>query len=285
MQEYSTLDSLKSRFEGVFTSNKGILLPNSNNLGILWEAIEYSTAPPSKRFMALLSYSSFLAIEENLNENIHWAASAMELFHTFTLLHDALPSLNNRETRHGMPSCHKKFGESVAILCGDLLHSLSYKSLNKIQSNSESFHKLMDRFSDMSALVIFGHMEDLLSNNKSLDWRGTRSIYEAKIASLIATALTIGSLCSSKCSEDFTDVMFSFGHDLGIAFQIKDDLSNIEHDVSNTIGSISFANNKELAEIELQILFEKCENFLSQLSDKGYRTLLLMDMINLIKAL
>lgn len=146
-----------------------------------------------------------------------YAAAAVELFHTYTLVHDDLPAMDDDEFRRGVETVHKKYGEWTAILAGDALQALAFSVLAK--SESLRFREMVRLLASVGQTVVDGQAEDILYGAKATE-NQLFYIHLHKTADLIATACGLGALA---VNTDPT-VPMDFGRNLGLAFQIVDDL-------------------------------------------------------------
>ena len=195
----------------------------------LIEPMKYSTLNGSKFIRSLLVYStaSALKISPKLLDQV---SIAIELIHTYTLIHDDLPCMDDDNVRRGSPSCHVAFNESSAILAGDALQSLAFEILSKKSHKEISSKVYLDWVNFLASAiglkgVAEGQYLDLSINGKDVEISRLEEIYDLKTAHLIKPCIILPLMLSNyyddkKVYEDF----FKFGTLLGISFQIKDDL-------------------------------------------------------------
>lgn len=203
-------------------------LRSSTHLKSLWEVMDYAVFPAGKLFRPRLVESLSLDLGKD-TDHLHLAA-AIELHHAYTLVHDDLPSMDNDEMRRGKPSTHKQYGEWKAILAGDALLVASFHELHKIRHSRA--HEVFQLFSWATGGkgLIAGQFLDL-DTSKPKTFDDIIRVHELKTARLIQVA-TLGSyLLSSKRAHgrDF----FRLGREIGIIFQLLDDLSELKGSVSN----------------------------------------------------
>ncbi|MGQ9818952.1 MAG: polyprenyl synthetase family protein [Candidatus Kapaibacteriales bacterium] len=157
------------------------------------------------------------------------AAFAIEYLHNFTLVHDDI--MDNSNFRHGKPTIHNKWDLSTAILSGDVLAGLGFKAL-QAYSNSTNFGAIFNRYVDAFIKVCEGQALDILFNSKNdVNEDEYFEMISKKTANLIQASLVIGALCASALEKDIT-YLEKFGRNLGIAFQIQDDLLDLTADQS-----------------------------------------------------
>lgn len=149
------------------------------------------------------------------------AACAIEMVHCFSLIHDDLPSIDDDDLRRGRPTCHKMFGEALAILAGDGLFALAFETM---ASCGLAPVAVLARASGMNGLVA-GETADVLAEGKDADPNLVRFIHERKTASLIAASCEIGALMGQASKAEVASLR-EYGEKVGVAFQIADDLLN-----------------------------------------------------------
>jgi len=157
------------------------------------------------------------------------AACAVELMHTYSLVHDDLPAMDDDDLRRGRPTCHKVYGEGMAVLCGDALLTEAFAVLARTQPTSN--HPVAAFISELaetggSRKLIGGQVMDLEGEGKSLDPSALVHIHEAKTAALLMTSLRLGAM-SANATTDQLDAVTQFGYCLGLAFQIIDDILDV----------------------------------------------------------
>jgi geranylgeranyl diphosphate synthase type I len=160
------------------------------------------------------------------NKDAMAAAGAIEMVHNFTLVHDDI--MDNDEMRHGVPTTHKKFGIPLAILAGDVLFSKAYQAISKSNLPSKSSMALVSRLSKACVDVCEGQLLDIkMAENKKIP---TQSEYikmiSKKTAALFDASCSMGAICAKSKNKDIANLS-SFGKNLGIAFQITDDLIGV----------------------------------------------------------
>ena len=194
----------------------------------LREAMHYSLFPGGKRLRPALAVLGNRVCGGRGRE-IYRLAASLELVHTFTLIHDDLPCMDDDDFRRGRPSCHKAFGEGLAVLAGDALLNLAYE-------NVASLHCAPRRKGEILATlagavggkgVLGGQVDDLAAEGRSVSERTLRSIHLRKTASLIAASLRIGGEMAGGRRATLHK-LDRYGLELGLIFQIVDDLMNLD---------------------------------------------------------
>tara|TARA_B100000579_G_scaffold320662_1_gene270264 strand:- start:419 stop:1324 length:906 start_codon:yes stop_codon:yes gene_type:complete len=207
----------------------------------LIDPMKYSSLNGSKYIRSLLVYATGSAL--NLNpELLDQPAVAIELTHTYTLIHDDLPCMDDDDIRRGAPSCHIAFNESSAILAGDALQSLAFQILSHKkydQISYETYLNWVNFFSVSIGLhgVAGGQYLDLAVNNKNVELKQLEKIYTLKTGNLIAPCIMLPYMLDKDYPKDSKEIL-ELGLSLGVCFQIKDDLLGCTSS-SETLGKTS----------------------------------------------
>ena len=188
----------------------------------LYDPFKYILNLKGKRTRPLLSLLAYKLFNSNV-KNALPVAIAIELFHNFTLIHDDI--MDNAPIRRGNLTVHNKWDDNTAILSGDVMMITCYKYLQKI--NSEHLNAAINIFNNMAIKVCEGQQFDMdFELNKSVSISEYIKMIEYKTAELIASSLQLGSLVAGANSKDM-DHMYNFGINIGLAFQLKDDLLDV----------------------------------------------------------
>ena len=213
-------------YEERINSSLESLLPNDDS--VLSKAIRYSVLNGGKRLRPLLVYLSSELGGSPL-EAQDSVGCAVELIHCYSLIHDDLPSMDDDSLRRGMPTCHKKFGEAVAILAGDAIQPLAYYSLTK-SKEIEDKHKvsLVSMLAEACGQngMVEGQILDI-SENKPLSIEDLDYMHSKKTGSLIKTCLEMGGLISYLPEQEI-NLLSEYGEKVGLAFQIRDDIIDLQ---------------------------------------------------------
>ena len=169
---------------------------------------------------------------------VHDAAISLELIHTYSLIHDDLPALDNDDMRRGRPTCHKVFGEAMAILAGDALLTRAFEVLSSLEGiPSERGLLLVWELSRAAGTVggmIGGQVNDLEGERKEPTAALLNSIHRAKTGALLRASVRMGGIYAGADAVEL-DALSQYGEHIGLAFQIVDDLLDIEAS-SETLG-------------------------------------------------
>ncbi len=197
----------------------------------LTEASLYSLSNGGKRIRPVLVLSAFLSRKTHQDfTNALYVASAIECLHTYSLIHDDLPSMDNDDYRRGKLTCHKKFGEALAILAGDALNSFGFYLLSKIQSSSSLILDLLMLLHKGAGGpgMVSGQVEDLKYEKSHIhDPQILEEIHYKKTGALIVASLLMGNRLHDDY-ENYQKIFFEYGKKLGLLFQITDDIIDVE---------------------------------------------------------
>lgn len=191
------------------------------------QAMEYSLFSGGKRFRPLLLLNTAQAVGKKLNENAYHLAAALEYVHTYSLIHDDLPAMDNDELRRGVRTCHMQFGEAAAILAGDALLNLAMEVAFNGNLSDKHYQRACAYLFKMSGSqgMLYGQCLDLFAETKSFEDANTVALH--KTGDLLRAAIVCGALCGHATDEEvkvFDDIAKNFG----IAYQVVDDLLDAE---------------------------------------------------------
>ena len=186
-------------------------------------AIEYSLFSGGKRFRPMLLLQTAKAVGKRLTDNAKRLACALEYIHTYSLIHDDLPSMDNDDLRRGKRSCHTQYGEAAAILAGDALLNLAAETLFMGNFNSKNYREACAYMFLMSGStgMIHGQNLDLFTATKSIDDANQVALH--KTGDLIRAAIVCGALVGGATAEE-KKIFDQIAINLGIAYQVVDDL-------------------------------------------------------------
>ncbi|MCD6167698.1 MAG: polyprenyl synthetase family protein [Caldisericia bacterium] len=194
----------------------------------IYPAISYSIKSGGKRLRPVLlmaSYSSFS--EENEKKTLPFAVG-IELIHTYSLIHDDLPAMDNADTRRGKPSLHKVFGEDLAILSGDALLTLAFEVMSSVDTiKPELTLKCINEVAKNAGIegMVGGQVMDVMTSPDETDEELIYYIHSKKTGALIKTALKIGVILAERGEKEIS-VIEKFGEKVGLSYQILDDIED-----------------------------------------------------------
>jgi len=186
----------------------------------LYEPIDYILKLKAKRMRPILTMLSYHAVSGQPAEEAIDLATAVELFHNFTLMHDDI--MDRAPVRRGKPAVHKVWGEDVAILSGDALFAYSVGFVGR--RFPDTAHLLCEEFSRVALIVCEGQMDDMdLAESESVSIARYMDMIRKKTATLIGGCMSLGAMAGG-ASEDIVSKCYAFGEQVGLAFQLQDDL-------------------------------------------------------------
>jgi geranylgeranyl diphosphate synthase type II len=194
------------------------------------KAMRYSLFAGGKRIRPILAIAAARAVSDS-PDGIENAAATLELIHTYSLIHDDLPALDNDDLRRGRPTCHIVFGDAMAILAGDSLLTLAFEVLGRLPLiDAERKIRLVEELARASGTVggmIGGQVNDIEGEKKIPTAFLLESIHRAKTGALLRASLRMGAIYAGATSEEFA-ALSEFGERVGLAFQIIDDVLDVE---------------------------------------------------------
>jgi geranylgeranyl pyrophosphate synthase len=210
----------------------------------LHEAQRYAVLNGGKRLRPLLVYCTGEALGLDPNA-LDAPAAAVELIHAYSLVHDDLPAMDNDDLRRGQPTTHRAFDEATAILVGDALQVLAFSLLARDRAAGVSLDarlKMIQILADASGTVGMagGQALDLAAVGRSLDLPELEAMHRLKTGALIRASVLLAAACSPKLTPAEWEALDGYSQDIGLAFQIQDDILDVEgstEDLGKTIGS------------------------------------------------
>jgi geranylgeranyl diphosphate synthase type II len=197
---------------------------------VIHRAMRYSLFAGGKRIRPLLAIATSEVVSDRA-DGIEDAACALELIHTYSLIHDDLPALDNDDFRRGRPTCHKVFGDAMAILAGDALLTLAFEALSKLPDvDAERRILLVAELATASGTVggmIGGQVNDLEGEGQPPTAALLESIHRAKTGALLRASVRMGAIYAGADDPQLT-ALTCFGEHIGLAFQIVDDVLDVE---------------------------------------------------------
>jgi geranylgeranyl diphosphate synthase type II len=192
-------------------------------------AMRYSLFAGGKRIRPILCIEAAQAVRDSI-DGVITAACALELIHTYSLIHDDLPALDNDDFRRGKPTNHKVFGEAMAILAGDALLTLAFQVLAGLPIEGTARARLVRELSTAAGTaggMIGGQVADLEGEGKTPTAALLESIHRAKTGALLRASLRMGAIYAGASDEQYS-ALSCYGEHIGLAFQIVDDILDVE---------------------------------------------------------
>ncbi len=206
------------------------LLPaESTQPASIHTAMRYSVFAGGKRMRPILCLETARIFSSDVTPALHPACS-LEFIHTYSLIHDDLPALDNDDLRRGKPTCHKKFGEALAILAGDGLLTLAFETIGATPVPAERRVAILTEIAAAAGTIngmVGGQVADIEAERKSVDAQMLEYIHRSKTAALIRASVTAGAVCAGASPEDVARLR-RFGETIGWAFQVTDDILDVE---------------------------------------------------------
>ncbi|MCX6072868.1 MAG: polyprenyl synthetase family protein [Campylobacterales bacterium] len=195
-----------------------------------------------KRFRPALLLGVVKAYNPLLEQSAYSAALALELLHTYSLIHDDLPAMDNAALRRGIPTLHKTYNEVTAILAGDALNTYAFEVLSNAPFCAMVIVKLVRELSSNGGLngMVLGQAIDCHFENTPLNLDQVKILHIHKTGKLIAASLKMGAIIVGR--DDIAQELYDFGIDLGLLFQIQDDILDVTHD---SVSAGKTTNNDE----------------------------------------
>ena len=243
------------------------------------EAMKYSLMAGGKRIRPVMMLQVIRSYDKNYQDYLD-IACAIEMIHTYSLIHDDLPGMDNDDLRRGRLTCHKQFDEATAILAGDALLNLSVNTILNMSIDNDLKVAIMTRLYEASGVngMIYGQQQDLAFENQNASLQQLQDIHHHKTGELIDVSMQLAALIAKK--DDY-QYWTQIGFDLGLAFQIQDDILDVvgeEEKLGKKVGS-DFDNHKstyvtllgiEESQKKVEELFQNCyENVYSMRINHG----------------
>lgn len=208
------------------------------------EMLKYPLEAGGKRLRPIITCLTSELFEGDYKKSIIPAVS-LELIHTYSLVHDDLPSMDNDSLRRGKPTAHVKFGEANAILIGDGLLTHAFQILSKSKVSDSTLRKLLYEISFAAGFngMVMGQFIDLYYEEKNIDFEMLKILHAKKTGAMIRGAARVGAISSEKNNIDIENIT-KYGEAVGLAFQIWDDVLDIISD-SKTLGKTAGKDEKE----------------------------------------
>jgi len=206
-----------------------LIPPETQRPVSIHKAMRHSVFAGGKRLRPVLCMEAGRMVAGLLPAGIEDLGAALEMLHTYSLIHDDLPALDNDDLRRGRPTCHKVFGEAIAILAGDALQTQAYEVLAQLKCPAASRVQIIEEIARRTGTVdgmIGGQVVDLESERSKPDAETLEYIHRSKTAALITASVVSGGLFAGG-DDDAVARLRSFGEKIGLAFQIVDDVLDV----------------------------------------------------------
>jgi geranylgeranyl diphosphate synthase type II len=193
------------------------------------QAMRHSVFAGGKRLRPVLCMEAARMVSGRLPDGVEELASALEMLHTYSLIHDDLPALDNDDLRRGKPTCHVVFGEAMAILAGDALQTRAYEVLSGLRIPADARVRIIQEIAHGTGTVdgmIGGQVKDLEAEHHAPDAGTLEYIHRSKTGALITASLVSGAIYAGASPAEVRSLR-EFGQSIGLAFQIADDILDV----------------------------------------------------------
>jgi geranylgeranyl diphosphate synthase type II len=206
-----------------------LLPPPTQRPETIHRAMRHSVFAGGKRLRPILCMEAARMVAGKLPEGVDELGSALEMLHTYSLIHDDLPALDNDDLRRGKPTCHVVYGEALAILAGDALQTQAYEVLARLHCPAEARVKIIEEIARGTGTVdgmIGGQVKDLEAERQKPDAATLEYIHRSKTGALITASLVSGGMYAGGSPAEIQRLR-DFGRAIGLAFQIVDDVLDV----------------------------------------------------------
>ena len=222
-----------------------LLPPATQYPSSIHQAMRHSVFAGGKRLRPILCIESARMIAGCVPLGVEELGAALEMLHTYSLIHDDLPALDNDDLRRGRPTCHKAFGEAIAILAGDGLQTYAYEVLARLQCPAEARVRIIAEIAHATGTVdgmIGGQVMDLEAEHTKSDVKTLEYIHRSKTGALLTASVVTGGMYAG-ADDSEVESLRQFGMNIGLAFQIVDDVL----DVTQTSEQLGKTAGKDMA--------------------------------------
>jgi geranylgeranyl diphosphate synthase type II len=206
-----------------------LLPPPTQHPTSIHQAMRHSVFAGGKRLRPILCMEAGRMISGTLPPGVEEVGAALEMLHTYSLIHDDLPALDNDDLRRGRPTCHKAFGEAIAILAGDALQTQAYEVLAQLRCPAEARVAIIREIAHGTGTIdgmIGGQVVDLEAEHKEPDLPTLEYIHRSKTAALITASVVSGGMYAEAPAAQIARLR-NYGQSIGLAFQIVDDVLDL----------------------------------------------------------
>ena len=240
----------------------------------LKEVLRYALESPGKRIRSVLALWCCQLVGGQINHNAEIAAAAIEMVHTYSLVHDDLPAMDDDDLRRGQPTCHKVFDEATAILAGDALLTLAFEILAKQIDEPAVAVQLISQLAEAAGPtgMIAGQMADLKAENTNGSKETLQYIHTNKTAKMFRCAAAMGAICGG-ADEAQSGRLCEYGLKIGLGFQIADDILDVSASSEQLGKSAGKDENAGKATYPAIVGMEKSRQLAKKLADEAVAVL------------
>ena len=252
-----------------------LIPPETQHPVSIHKAMRHSVFAGGKRLRPILCMEAGRMVASSLPTGIEELGAALEMLHTYSLIHDDLPALDNDDLRRGRPTCHKVFGEAIAILAGDALQTQAYEVLSRLKCSTEARVRIIEEIAHGTGTVegmIGGQVVDLEAEHTKPSPEMLEYIHRSKTARLITASLVSGGFYAG-AKDGEAEKLRAFGMAIGLAFQIVDDVLDVTQ-TSEQLGKTAGKDTaSEKATYPRLFGIEKSQQKADELVDKAFAEL------------
>lgn len=270
---------LKERKNTVDSALDRYLPPATDQPGVVHEAMRYSTLDGGKRIRPILTLAGCDAVGGRM-EMAMPAACALECIHAFSLIHDDLPCMDDDDFRRGRPTSHRVFGEPMALLAGDALFAFAFQLISETPKNVPSdvvldvWRKIAEATGTRG--MVGGQVMDMLAQGRKTDLSEIEQIHRRKTGALLEVAIVIGGMLGGGSKEQ-VEALSCYGRNIGLAFQIADDILDLKGDAEKLGKPIGSDLKMEKATYPSVIGIEKSVELADKAMNDAIATLSIFD--------
>lgn len=268
------MTELSTYLDAVNRALETYLADVSDGQDIVLEAMRYSVENGGKRVRPMLTLEFCRVCGKDPSAALPFAC-ALEMVHTYSLIHDDLPCMDNDDFRRGKPSCHKQFGESYALLAGDGLLTLAFETLTRAELPESDICRAVRTLAACAGIrgMIGGQVLDLLSEESAPDYALLEKIDRLKTGALMEAAVLLGCIAAGVTDETVLCAAQTYAQSIGLAFQIVDDILDVtgnEAELGKPIGSDE--KNQKVTFVRLLGL-QECQSLADKLTARAVSAL------------
>lgn len=268
-------DTQNTYLEMIETALAQYIYPVNDGQTLVADAMRYSIQNGGKRIRPMLTLEFCRVCGGDPKAALPFAC-AVEMIHTYSLIHDDLPCMDDDDLRRGKPSCHKQFGESYALLAGDGLLTLAFETLTKATAVAPSdIVRAVRVLSNLAGIngMIGGQVIDLLSEEKQVDYDTLHCIDKLKTGALIKSAALLGCIAAGVQEKAILTAAKTYAENIGLAFQVVDDILDVTSD-TETLGKPIGSDEKNAKSTFVSLLgLEACKTLADKLTKDAVQAL------------
>jgi geranylgeranyl diphosphate synthase type II len=245
------------------------------------EAMRYSITAGGKRIRPILCMAAAEAVGGNASDTLE-IGCAIEMIHTYSLIHDDLPAMDNDALRRGKPTSHVRFDEATAILAGDALLTLAFQILSTptyLNKNRSIDHLRIIQILAKAAGyqgMIAGQMDDIQSEGKAVDLDELRKIHSLKTGALVQASVLSGAVAGAGAEQEI-EILGRYGRLVGLAFQVADDILNVQGDPSRMGKAVGTDAEREKSTYPALMGMQASEDYAAALVQKAVQSIAMFD--------